>query len=93
MTLTESDLQELTNYAAAGMSLREAATGLGVDADELKQQALTEGSPAYNAYQAGKLATKLKVQTSIMDLAGRGSSPAQALALKLLDQQEREETI
>ncbi len=66
----------------------EIAIVLGVDAVALEDALDDETSPAYRAYQRGKLKSKLELRKSILTLAKQGSGPAQTLAIRLLDDLE-----
>lgn len=50
---------------------------------ELVEELNTEGTELYRAYWTGWYEADIKIRNSIFDLAARGSSPAQAMALSM----------
>ncbi|RYC69795.1 MULTISPECIES: hypothetical protein [Spirosoma] len=88
MTLTADQLTELESMAGFFFVPDEIAIVLGVDAVALEDALDDETSPAYRAYQRGKLKSKLELRKSILTLAKQGSGPAQTLAIRLLDDLE-----
>jgi hypothetical protein len=88
--LTSEELSELEKFAYAHLSLQEVAIILDVDETALAQLALNAGNPVYNAYQCGRLRAKSDLNTSIMQAAAAGSTPAQNLAIGLINKHEAE---
>lgn len=91
MTLTTDQLAELESMASFFFNYEEIAIVLDVDTADLEDELLDETSPIYRAYQRGKLKSKMELRKSILTLAKQGSSPAQTLALRILDDLEARE--
>lgn len=88
MKLTSDQLTELESLASYFFTPDECAIVLGIDTDDLEMALMDDDHPAYAAYQRGKLKSKLELRKSILTLAKQGSSPAQTMALRLLDELE-----
>lgn len=88
MGLTDEQLQSIESFAAGLMSVDEIAIILELDRDNLKYEINTDDSPGYKAHQRGYLMTKFKVNQKIIDLANSGSSPAQTMAMRLLQEKQ-----
>ena len=58
---------------------------LEVDPAELKALLQEGESPAFKAFQRGRLKREAEVRKGIFDLAQNGSSPAQAFAMKIIE--------
>ena len=69
----------------------EIAIILEVDVADFDDALQDETSPAYRAYQKGKLSTKMALRKTIITQAKQGSSPAQTMALRILDDLESHE--
>jgi len=82
MNLTDEQLKQVEEYASYFFSPKEICIILGIDH---KTTLTIEGSEFSNAYQKGSLLSQAKVRKSIIDLAQKGSSPAQALAVQMMD--------
>jgi hypothetical protein len=91
MNLSNDQLAELESLASYLFSPDEIAIVLDVDADQLEDELLDETSTIYRAYQRGKLKSKLELRKSILTLAKQGSSPAQTLAMRILEDLEARE--
>jgi hypothetical protein len=63
----------------------EIAVILEVDVAELKSLLQDRESPALRAFQRGRLKREAEVRKGIFDLAQNGSSPAQAFAMKIIE--------
>ena len=88
MKLTPEQLQEIENLGGYFFTYDEVAIVLGLDADQLEQQLTASGSQAYQAYQRGKLRSKLELRKTILTQAKQGSGPAQTMAARILDELE-----
>lgn len=85
MELREEFLVQIEEYAAALFSPDEIALILDFDKEEFRLLMVAKTS-AYNRYHKGRLLTEAKVRKAIIDLATKGSSPAQILATELIKQ-------
>ncbi|HYC29551.1 MAG TPA: hypothetical protein VEB42_12050 [Chitinophagaceae bacterium] len=91
--ITEESLQEIKNLAALFFTPREIAvmqeinvTGFIACIDHPQPEKLEPGwQKVYNAFHAGRLQAEVDLRTSIIKLAKSGSSPAQTMALDLLN--------
>lgn len=88
MKLTSDQLTELESLASYFFTPDECAIVLSISTDELEMALEDDTDPGYKAYQRGKLKSKLELRKSILTLAKQGSSPAQTMALRLLDESE-----
>ncbi len=85
MEMNETFIAELENYASLMFTREEIAIILEVDPVELKG-ALKDGkNKASRAFQRGRLKREAEVRKGIFDLAQNGSSPAQAFAMKIIE--------
>lgn len=85
MEMTEEFINELENYASLMFNREEIAIILEVDPVELKTVLKDYGSVASRAFQRGRLKREAEVRKGIFDLALNGSSPAQAFAMKIIE--------
>ena len=81
----ESFLSDLESYSALMFTRGEIAVIMEVDQNELSDLLMDKQSPAYKAFQRGRLKREAELRKGIFDLASNGSSPAQTLALKLIE--------
>ncbi|GAB3177608.1 hypothetical protein [Telluribacter humicola] len=93
MTLTESQLEEISELASLFFSPQDIAIITGLDVDQLLEEIATEQSSANLAYLRGKLKARASVRKTIKNLAIQGSSPAQNLVLKMMEEQDYHEEI
>lgn len=84
--LSDDILKDIRQLAGLFFSPAEIAVMLNLDEVELCKACRRPGTAAYLAYHAGKLEKEMIVRRSVIDLAGKGSSPAQTLVLKMIDQ-------
>jgi hypothetical protein len=83
MTLSQDQLEEVTEMTKVGFEISKIAIILEVDESILKTQFLDK-KEFYKAYKKGQLLAELSVRKSVFDLAGRGHSEAQKSAQKYL---------
>jgi hypothetical protein len=83
---TEKMLNSIERMAAAAFSIEEIAEVLEIDYWKVKIMYAERSSHFYKAYRKGFLARELEVRERIFKDARNGSSPAQAQAIKLLEQ-------
>jgi len=88
--LDEQFLTDLETYASLMFSKQEIAVILEVDPADLLR-ALTEENSAAIAFQRGRLKKEAEIRKGIFDLAQNGSSPAQAFAMKLIENAKMED--
>lgn len=83
MVLTPEEIIKIEEFASQLFSPKEVAIIMGLEVDAfvlfMKMDNL-----ASRAYFKGKLLSESKVRKSIIELASKGSSPAQALAMELI---------
>jgi hypothetical protein len=82
MELSEEQLEEITELGSCFFSALEVCEIMELDA---------LGPSGKKALRKGQLISEASIRKSIIDIAGAGSSPAQTLAMKLLDSLKRNE--
>ena len=85
MQQNESFISDIETYASLMFTKEEIAVILEVDPAELKVLLQERESPAFKAFQRGRLKREAEVRKGIFDLAHNGSSPAQAFAMKIIE--------
>jgi hypothetical protein len=85
MQQNESFISDIETYASLMFTREEIAVILEVDAAELKSLLQDKESPAFRAFQRGRLKREAEIRKGIFDLAQNGSSPAQAFAMKIIE--------
>ena len=85
-TLSSDQLALAREMAMALVPHSEIAVAIGMDADLFAVEMNKPESDIYKSVNAGFLITKTKIQKSVIEMAQRGSSPAQAEALRLIKQ-------
>ena len=85
MQQNESFISDIETYASLMFTKEEIAVILEVDPAELKALLQEGESPSFRAFQRGRLKREAEVRTGIFDLAQNGSSPAQAFAMKIIE--------
>ena len=86
MTLNKEQLDTLGKLGATFFSVPQCAIVIEVDPMDLKKAIKNPNTEAHKVYYKGLWTSTLRLRESIMDLAIRGSSPAQAQMLKILEQ-------
>lgn len=81
----KTELDYLEEYAGYFFTLPELAKLLVRNEKELAKAIRTEGSPEYTAYHKGRLLAEAKIRKSIFSHAAAGSSPAQQMALGIIE--------
>lgn len=86
MEYSEEILQQVTRIAAAGYTPKQTAFRMGID-EAVFMVCLADDCDAMGAaYFTGLNTSELTVRESVFNLARSGSSPAQTLALKILEE-------
>lgn len=89
--MTEDYLKLLQDYAAALLTPAEIAILLGIPPADRKNFVVRcrsqHDSPEYEAFNRGRLQTKLELRQNIIKLAKAGSPAAEPLALKFIKEQ------
>ncbi len=85
MELNEALLSDMETYASLMFTKGEIALIMEVDPRDLSELIDDPQSPAGKAFQRGRLKREAELRKGIFDLAQNGSSPAQTLALKLVE--------
>jgi hypothetical protein len=81
----ESFLSDLESYSALMFTRHEIAVIMEVDPVELSELLRETQCPAFRAFQRGRLKREAELRKGIFDLAQNGSSPAQTMAIKLIE--------
>jgi hypothetical protein len=81
----ESFITEVETYASLMFTKEEIAVILEVDPAELVVLLQDHGNVTFKAFQRGRLKREAEVRKGIFDLAQNGSSPAQAFAMKIIE--------
>lgn len=89
--MSNDQLQQLQEYSAALLTPDEIAILLNLPLLERKSFTIRcrshQGSAEYEAFQRGRLQTKLELRQNIIKLAKAGSPAAEPLALKFIREQ------
>ena len=85
MLQSESFISDIETYASLMFTKEEIAVILEVDPAELKTLLQDRESHTFKAFQRGRLRREAEVRKGIFDLAQNGSSPAQAFAMKIIE--------
>jgi hypothetical protein len=83
--LTDEELNMVEAMGATGFSPSEIAEVLLLNADDVEKACKDPGDNLYKRYRKGYLEQSLKLRQRIFKDAANGSSPAQTLAKKILD--------
>lgn len=83
--LTEEHFLMIETMAGTGFLPREIAEVLEVNNSDFMTEYLDNSSVVYMRYRKGKLLSEVKLRQRIFKDAGFGSSPAQTLAKKIMD--------
>lgn len=78
-------LKAVTELSALFFTPAEIAVMQEWPADEFCADCKEKGSAAFNAFYAGRLQSELELRRSIIKLAKSGSSPAQTMAMDMLN--------
>ncbi len=81
----ESFIAEVETYASLMFTRSEIAVILQVDAPELELLIKDPDHPVGKAFNRGRLKREAEIRKGIFDLAQNGSSPAQAFAMKIIE--------
>jgi hypothetical protein len=85
MELSDVHLDKVKRMAAAAFSIAEIADVLELPVKDIKVAMNDEESPLFKAYRSGYLTRQLELRERIFKDARNGSSPAQTIAHKLLE--------
>lgn len=77
--------EQIETYAGLFFSREEIAIIMELGEKEIAALAFV-GSPEYKAFHKGRLVAESEIRNSILEMAKKGSSPAQALAMDILKQ-------
>lgn len=83
--ITSEDLKQITALAALFFTPKQVAVMLEIREDFMLNEMDHEDSSTYRAFQSGWLQGEVDLRTSIMRNVKAGSSPAQTMALDLLN--------
>lgn len=85
LKLSEDQLEMIEAMGATGFCISEIAEVIEVNPDQLQQDYSNTDSVVYKRYRKGFLKASLELRQRIFKDAGHGSSPAQTLAKKIMD--------
>mgnify|MGYP002555485450 CR=1 FL=1 len=71
MTYSETELQQIEKYASIYLKISDIAVILDIPADVLRSDIADRGTDVSKAYRRGKAASKVKLHSQEMMLAGR----------------------
>lgn len=80
---SENELTQIEEWASCYMTTPEIAKIMEVEPYEFGILAGRMGNPIQKAIERGQLKSKAAINKSIVEMASRGSSPAQQLAKKM----------
>jgi len=83
--ITQEELIEVENLAGLFFSPREISVMLELHLPEILEQLDTSEGNFHRAFQKGRLQNEVDLRKAIMQLARAGSSPAQTMAMNLLN--------
>jgi hypothetical protein len=86
MQLDQKQIDMLSKMGSNFFSHAQCAVVLEVDSLQLRAALKDQRTEAYKAYYKAYFMSMVKLRESIMELAQRGSSPAQAQILKIIEQ-------
>ena len=84
--LNSKQLEESKKLAGLQFTPAEIAMILGVNTKTYVLLCKTADTPEHDHYHGGRLTIEVKLRKSIIDLALQGSSPAQTLAKKFMEE-------
>jgi hypothetical protein len=87
-SLTEQEIETLTLAAEGMMTDTEICTMLEISPDEFSLEMEDHSSQIYGVIMKARLTAEARVRKSIIECAAQGSSPAQSLAMKLIEQEK-----
>lgn len=79
-----AEYEEIKNLAALFFTPREIAMMMSLPSGDFVFACEREGTPAYEAFQGGRLQSEVDHRTSVIKLAKSGSSPAQTMVNDLI---------
>ncbi|WP_338814071.1 hypothetical protein V9L05_01355 [Bernardetia sp. Wsw4-3y2] len=88
--LTQEQKKDIEDFAAVYFSHEQICIALELDLDEFQSDYDNEGE-IYRIVQKGKLQRLYKQRKMIFELAENGSTPAQQMAMKIIEAQSLEE--
>jgi len=83
--LTDKDFEDIKNMAELFFTPREIALMMEVSCEIFIDECANPDTKLFNAFQSGRLQSELDLRKSIIKLAKSGSSPAQTMAMDLLN--------
>ncbi len=88
-SLTNEQLEEIKRLAELAFVPREIAVMVELDnIDHFVYQCEVSGTPEYRAFHGGRLQRQHDLREKIFKLADSGSSPAQTMAMNILQESE-----
>lgn len=87
MSLTIDQLEKVEEYAAQFLTYQDIAILLKVDVNKFISRVTERNSLEWLAYERGKITSKAEIRRNIVKLAKHGSSQAEAMVEKFIDDQ------
>lgn len=91
MNLSESQLNQLEEYASKFLNITEISILLDVDPDQLRESISIRGTSEFKRYNTGKLNKILELREQEIELAKLGSTVAIELVSKYMINQKNDE--
>lgn len=88
MSYSEEQLKQIEEFAQLQFLPEQIAIIIGVDETDLQEQ-IEKNTPAKKAYLRGQLKAEAEVRKSILDMAKRGSTPAQKQIIEIIEKNRR----
>ncbi len=89
--MTDEQLNEIERLAGLFIKPADIALIVGLTAKDLEGMINFPQTDEFKAYYKGKLISMAELRKSVITLAKQGSSPAQSLAAKMLDDMNMDE--
>ena len=83
--IKEEELAEIGKLAAVFYTPKQIALILELPVAEFVEACSEEGTVCFNAFFGGRLKSEYEVRAAVVQLAKAGSSPAQTMAMQLLN--------
>ena len=89
--MTEAQLDEVEKFAGLFMKPSDIAIILNIPLADLRAALADSSTNCFQRYHKGKLLSEAELRKSVLTMAKQGSSPAQSLASKLIDEMNMDE--
>lgn len=89
--MTDIQLDEVEKFAGLFMKPSDIAIILNIPESDFKSAINDSSTECFKRYHKGKLLSESELRKSVLTMAKQGSSPAQSLASKLIDEMNMDE--